>query len=285
MTDMTLRVPTQRRTAAIALLCLGAATLVHAAAPARAEKLKLGNEGVYPPFSMVDPSGKLTGVEPDLAREMCKRMKVECEIIAMDFKALIPSLLQGKFDILVSQLSPTPERKEKLLFGTPIVYNPTTFVVPVTSKYEFTKEGMKGKALKIALQRGAATVKYIQDRYGDSLDYVFYDNPDQMRLDLLAGRINMVFDSKINWTIELISKPEGKDWKLDGGEHWIGDPAIAEGERGFSWAVRKGDDALLARMNAALKEILADCTYTRIRKVYLDITTLAADAACVAKTN
>ena len=51
-------------------------------------------------------------MEPDLAREMCKRMKVECEIIVMDFKALIPSILQGKFDILISQLLPTPERRD-----------------------------------------------------------------------------------------------------------------------------------------------------------------------------
>ena len=29
---------------------------------ARADKLTFGNEGFYPPFSMVDASGKLTGV-------------------------------------------------------------------------------------------------------------------------------------------------------------------------------------------------------------------------------
>jgi hypothetical protein len=31
---------------------------------ARADHLKLGNEGIYPPFSIVDSSGKLTGIEP-----------------------------------------------------------------------------------------------------------------------------------------------------------------------------------------------------------------------------
>jgi len=35
----------------------------------RAEHLKLGNEGVYPPFSVVDSNGHLTGIEPDWARE------------------------------------------------------------------------------------------------------------------------------------------------------------------------------------------------------------------------
>ena len=35
---------------------------------ARANRLKLGNEGVYPPFSMMASTGRLTDVEPDLAR-------------------------------------------------------------------------------------------------------------------------------------------------------------------------------------------------------------------------
>ena len=93
------------------------AALSAIAAPARADHLKLGNEGVYPPFSMVDESGTLKGIEPDWAREMCKRMNADCEFVVMDFKALIPSLLQGKFDALVSQINPLPERKAKALKG------------------------------------------------------------------------------------------------------------------------------------------------------------------------
>jgi arginine/ornithine transport system substrate-binding protein len=264
-------------TAAIA----GGLLALFAAAPASAQKLKFGNEGVYPPFSMVDSNGKLTGVEPELAAEMCKRMNADCEIVAMEFKALIPSLLQNKFDGITTQLSPTPERKEKLAFGMPIFLNPGTFVVKKDTSFAFTKEDFAGKGVKLGLQRGSSMVKYAQDKFGDSLAYVFYDNPDQMKLDLLAGRINMVFDSKINWTIELIEKPEGKDWKIAGGDHWTGDPSVPEADRGYSWVVRKGDEALLKRMDEALASIIKDCTYTKIREKYLKITTLPAEAACI----
>lgn len=269
-----------RRTGAAIRRTLIAFSLLGAGG-AMAETLKFGNEGVYPPFSILSSDGKLTGVEPDLAREMCKRMKVECEVVAMDFKALIPSLLQGKFDGITTQLSPTPERKEKLAFGIPLFLNPGTFVVPKSSSYTFTKAGLAGKGIKLGVQRGSSMVKYSEAMLGDSVAYVFYDNPDQMKLDLLAGRINAVFDSKINWTLELISKPEGKDWKLDGGDHWTGDPSVPEAERGYSWVVKKGDEALLKRMDAALTEMIKDCTYTTIRKKYLDITTLPAEAHCV----
>ena len=275
--------PTRRRLIALAgAISLGLSTLAGAAS-AQAEKLRLGNEGVFPPFSMVGSDGVLKGVEPDLAREMCKRMNVECELIAMDFKALIPSILQGKFDILISQLIPTPERRERLTLSRRLFKNPSTFVVPVNSQYTFTKEGLRGKGIKLALQRGAATTKWAQERFGDAIEYSLYDNPDQEKLDLLAGRVNMLFQLKINATIELISKPEGKGWKLDGGEFDIGQDDIPEANRGLVWAVRKGDDALVKRMNTALDSIFADCTITTIRKKYLDITTSPEDAVCVAK--
>jgi arginine/ornithine transport system substrate-binding protein len=276
--------PTRRRLIALAgALSLGLSALAGAAASAQAEKLRLGNEGVFPPFSMVGSDGVLKGVEPDLAREMCRRMNVECELIAMDFKALIPSILQGKFDILISQLIPTQERRERLTLSRRLFKNPSTFVVPVNSQYTFTKEGLRGKGIKLALQRGAATTKWAQERFGDAIEYSLYDNPDQEKLDLLAGRVNMLFQLKINATIELISKPEGKGWKLDGGEFDIGQDDVPEASRGLVWAVRKGDDALVQRMNTALDSIFADCTITTIRKKYLDITTGPEDAACVAK--
>lgn len=276
--------PTGPRYAAGAnmLAAFVAATVVATASipAADAKTLRVGNEGVYPPFSMVDSDGKPTGIEPDLAREVCKRMNVECEIIAMDFKALIPSILQGRFDFIATQFAPTPERKAKLDYSIPVVLNPSTYVVPKDSDFTFTEEGMKGKGVKLGLQRGSAMVAPAKKTFGDSVEYVFYDNPDQMKLDLLAGRINMVFDSKINWTVTLIEKPEGKDWKTHG-DFWVGEPSIPEDERGFSWVVKKGNTELLEKINAALKEIIADCTYTKIRKKYLSVPSLPAEQACI----
>ncbi|MCK0198872.1 transporter substrate-binding domain-containing protein [Ancylobacter sp. 6x-1] len=278
------RVPHRlRRTALIAAAGLMASGALGAA---QAEKLRLGNEGVYPPFSMVDSNGNLTGMEPELAREMCKRIGAECEIVVMDFKALIPSMLQGKFDGIVTQIAPTPERKDKALFAMPIVYNPATFIVKKDSSYTLTKEGVAGKGIKLALQRGSSLVPYIHDHFGkDTFTEVFYDNPDQEKLDLLAGRVDAVFDSKINWTLELISKPEGKDYMLAGGDHWLGDPAIPEDKRGYSWIFPKTSQALVDRVNTALEGMIKDCTFTTIRKKFVPVATLAAEAACENKVN
>jgi arginine/ornithine transport system substrate-binding protein len=171
----------------------------------------------------------------------------------------------------------------KALFTIPIVYNPDTYVVPASSHYEFTEEGLK--KVRLGLQRGGADLLYIQRVFGDGLPITLYDNPDQIRLDLLAKRIDATFGAKINWTLELINKPEGKDWKLDGGDHWVGDPSVPEDERGLSWIVRKdaAGEVLLKRMNIALDSMIKDCTLTKIRQKYLQISVLKAEAPCVGK--
>ncbi|WP_256988431.1 transporter substrate-binding domain-containing protein [Bordetella genomosp. 9] len=242
-------------------------------APAAAEKLVLGNEGSYPPFSMVNAAGELTGLEPDLAREMCKRMNADCEIVVMDFKGLIPALLQKKLDAVVSQTKPLPERKEKVLFGRPVLFNPDSYVIPANKNYTFTKEGLKG--LRIGLQRGSAQAKYVSEQFGDAVQIVYYDNPDQIRLDLASGRLDLSLGPKISWTNEFLSKPAGKDWKFAGGDLWTGG-----GEAGSSWITRKDTPELLARMNQALDSIIRDCTFTKLRKKYMQVELLPEEAAC-----
>jgi len=247
--------------------------------PARADKLIFGNEGTYPPFSVIDPSGRLTGFEPELAREMCKRMNAECDIVAMDFKALIPSLLAGKLDGVVSQITPTPDRVGHMLFSVVIIQNLYSFVVPADSDYTFTKEGLKG--VRMGLVNGGATSKYIINTFGDSIVPVWYDNMVQIKLELLNGRVDMTFGARINWRFDLLDTPDGKGWKMPDEAFWLGDPKLPEDQRGLSWIVRPGNEALLARMNTALTSMIADCSYTRLREQFIKFSILPAEAHCL----
>jgi ABC-type amino acid transport substrate-binding protein len=264
-------------------LALAIALAVGAGGSAAAEPLLVGNEGTYPPFSMVSTSGDLTGIEPELAREMCKRMEAECEFVVMDFKALIPSLVQGKLDMVASQIKPLPERKERTTFGMPFIYNYDSFVVPADSDYTFTAEGLEG--VKIGVQRGSSQAKYINETFGDAVEPVYFDNPDQIQLDLLSGRIDMTFGAKLNWTRQLIDTDQGEGWKLAGGDYWTGDPSIPEDERGSSWIVQKGNTELIEKMDAALSSMLEDCTFTQIREQYISVAITPAEAACVDKSS
>ena len=56
----------------------------------------------------------------------------------------------------------------------------------------------------------------------------------------------------------------------------------AAGEKvGMSWAVQKGEMALVKKANAALQSIIDDCTYTKIRKKYLSVQLLEEESKCM----
>ena len=94
--------------------------------------------------------------------------------------------------------------------------------------YPYDAAYAKAHASAMTYGLAPANRAMIAEHFGDAVELTNYDNPEQIRLDLLAGRIDATLGPKINWTLELISKPEGKDWKLDGGEFWTGDPSIPE---------------------------------------------------------
>ena len=48
-------------------------------AMAQAKKIKIATEGAYAPWNYME-AGKLDGYEIDLAAELCKRAKLECEV-------------------------------------------------------------------------------------------------------------------------------------------------------------------------------------------------------------
>jgi hypothetical protein len=72
--------------------------------------------------------------------------------------------------------------------------------------------------------------------------------------------------------MNLIEKPEGKDWKLSEEDFWVAGEVV-----GNSWALQKGRLDLLESVNETIAAMVADCTYTKIRMKYLPIQTLAEE--------
>jgi len=236
-------------------------------------ELILGNEGTFPPFSIVGTDGHLSGIEPDLAREMCARLKADCKMVSMDFPALLPSLTTGKIDMIISQLTPLPERLEATEFTRPVMFGPTGYVVPSDWDKGYDNAGMND--VRVGVYKGSSHAKFVETQAPDAVP-VYFANNDQMVLDLKAGRIDVVFGDKINWQLLLLDTPEGKDWKLSP-DIWDTGSKV-----GKSWAVQKGETELVAEIDEILNSIIEDCTYTEIRKKYLpNLQLLDEEASCM----
>ena len=78
--------------------------------------LRVATEGAYPPFNVAEPDGTLKGFEIDLAKDLCRRMGVKCEIAAQAWDGIIPGLQAGKYDVILAGMSATDERRQAVDF-------------------------------------------------------------------------------------------------------------------------------------------------------------------------
>jgi arginine/ornithine transport system substrate-binding protein len=226
-----------------------------------AEKLRIANEGAYHPFNYIDPSGELKGFDVDIAKAICEVMGVEPEFVVQDWDGMIPGLLAKKYETIISSMSITEERKKAVNFTGPYYQVPARFVAPEGSGLVISKEGLKGK--KIGVQRATTYANYLEAKFGDTVEIVYYDTMDNHNLDLKTGRIDAVL-SQAYFMGEWLKKPDGK------GFEFVGEPVTDVQYIGYGAgiAVRKEDTELLQRLNDALDKIIADGTHKSISRKY-----------------
>ncbi|MBP2233135.1 octopine/nopaline transport system substrate-binding protein [Azospirillum agricola] len=254
---------TLRRTATALVVILPA--LVPLAAGA-GERIRIATEGAYAPWNATDPSGALVGFEVDLARELCRRMEAECEIVAQDWDGLLPGLLQRRYDAVMAGMAITAARLERVDFAGPYASEPTAFA---------TMRGASLQALRLPADRldldaaGAETAPALLalraalagrtvgvqvstaqaallERHVPGVTVRGYGKLDEAALDLAAGRVDALAGTRS--AIGALDRGDGA-----GGLALLG-PDIVGGVlgRGVGVAVRKGDAGLRARLDRAI---------------------------------
>jgi lysine-arginine-ornithine-binding protein len=239
------------------ILLVAAATLVFGASAMAAEKLKIGTEGAYPPFNLIDASGQVGGFDVEIAKALCAKMQAECEVVTSDWDGIIPALNARKFDFLAASMSITEERKVAVDFTDPYYTNKLQFIAPKTATFTTEQASLQGKV--IGAQRATIAGTWLEDNLADVVDIKLYDTQENAYLDLTSGRVDGVLADKfVNW--EWLKSETGKDFEFKG------EPVFDNDKIGI--AVRKGDDELREKLNVALKEIIKDGTYKQINDKY-----------------
>lgn len=247
-------------------LILGAVALALAASPASAElkkKYRVATEGAYAPFNWVDPDGSLKGFDVDIAKELCARIKVECEIVAQDWDGIIPGLLAKKYDMIVASMSITEERKQVVDFTGKYYNTPAKFIAKEGASFEFTDAGMAGKV--IGTQRATIHENFLRDNF-PSADIRVYATQDEANADLASGRLDLVLADSVALDEGFLKTDAGKGFAFVGPDYtdpkWFGD--------GAGIAIRKGETDLVDAFNKAIAQIRSDGTYAAINAKYFD---------------
>ncbi|WP_309084360.1 ABC transporter substrate-binding protein [Chelativorans sp.] len=245
-------------------LGLSAAALTFLAGSSLAQdkmQIKIGTEGAYPPFNFLTADGKLEGFDVDIARALCEEMNAECEFVTQDWDGMIPALQAGKFDAIAASMSITPERLEQVDFTNKYYNTPPAVVVPNDSDIAgVTKEDLAGKT--IGVQGSTTHANYAEATYTDS-DVRLYPTAEEYKLDISNGRLDAVMDDIVvlqQW----LDTPDGECCKVAGTVK----PVEEIHGQGVGLAIRKGEDELREKFNAAIEAIRANGKYKEINDKY-----------------
>ena len=246
----------------IALLCLLClllvAIIVYVQVKPEAEAtpapvLKVGTEAGYPPYEFkVDIDGKeqLVGFDIAFAKYIAAELGQEVEIVDMAFDTLLLELNQGRVDIVIAGLSPTPERAEVVELSD-IYYLATQSIVTTkenAAKYS-TYESLDG--CLVGAQQGTIQEAFILE-YLDS-EIITNDKIDNLILELKTGRIDAVVIETPVAQAKLSAHPDLAIAQAIPAEHMDASGNVV--------AVKKGNVELVEKINAMIEEVTTDGTF------------------------
>ncbi|MFI5011335.1 MAG: transporter substrate-binding domain-containing protein [Hyphomicrobiales bacterium] len=226
--------------------------------------LVLLTEAAHPPYAYWGAKGEMTGFEIDLMNAMCVRIKRSCLFKHRDFDRLIPSLVSGKGDAIVSSFEITDERREKFTLSEPYFRMPAIFIARKDASFKaLTPEALADHSIGALRDSPFATLA--EERFPNS-QLTTYATQIEANLDLAADRTDLVIGDEMSLRDWLKTAPEASCCTAVGR---VDDPGRIAGE-GFAVVMRQGEDGLKAKIDAALKEVRADGSYAAIAHRYFD---------------
>lgn len=228
---------------------------------ANANTLTFATEATYPPFESLDASGNMQGFDVDIIHALCDKMHAQCKLVNQAFDSLIPSLQLGKYDAIFGAMNITPAREKQVDFTNSYYANSASIVALKSKKLNQSLQSLSGKT--IGVQSGTTLAQYLQEKYNSKVNVNTYASEQSAFLDLTSGRIDAVMgDTPL--IVQWLKTQTNNDYEMVGApikdEKYFG--------KGYGIAVKKGNLALLSKLNQALSEIKKDGSYDKIVKKY-----------------
>ncbi len=235
-----------------------------APAPAEMPELKVAIDPTYEPFTFKTADGKPTGFDVDIAEALCAEMKRNCVYVEQVWDSMIPGLQAKKYDVIISSMSITDERKQAVDFSDKYYATPSRIVVKEGTAYT-DPASLKGK--KIGVLKGSTQEKYAMGELKPAgVNVVPYEAQDQVYLDIKSGRLDGTVADQVEVNGGFLRKDEGKGYGFVG-------PVLDDIKYfgyGVGVALRKGEDDLRNQLNAAIAAIRGNGVYETVAKKYFD---------------
>jgi ABC-type amino acid transport substrate-binding protein len=217
-------------------------------------QLRIGISPDYPPLAYKDLTFGLSGIEVEFANQLGKGLGKTIVFVETPFPELIRALLEQRIDVIMSGMSITNERAERVSFTDPYAHIGQMALVRTKDRSKFPDVQSFSKL--------ASKVGFVQMTTGEIAAKAFFPvailAPQSTIGDGIAalrkGEIEVfIHDAPTVWRIA--GNPNEKELE---GLYW---PLTKEA---LAWAVRKDDEPLRFTLNRQLEQWRSDGSLKQI---------------------
>jgi polar amino acid transport system substrate-binding protein len=234
---------------------IGVIGMADTASAATADEIKsrgyiaVATEDDFKPFEFVD-NGTPTGYDNEMLALVKKKLSLPIHQQIMPWPGILPGVTTGKYDMAVTAVLVTPERKGTFDFTAPLAESTTYYAIKKGSSIT-SADDLVGKI--VGVQTGSAMLtdlkafdEQLKKTHGGQglKQIVEYQSYPEIYQDLSVGRLDAAANTQINLNSLIKTRPD--NFVLG---QKIGSPVY------IAWAVKKGDTAALQMINGVLLDL------------------------------
>jgi polar amino acid transport system substrate-binding protein len=216
--------------------------------------LQVGSCLDYPPFETVK-GGVEQGFDVDMTDEIAKRLGLKVEWVRADFDTIFTAVAGGQFDMVAAASTITPEREQTVTFSDPYYIARQAIVVNPQQTPDITSGSDIGSGDVVGVQKGTTGKDWAEENLQPKgAEVKTYTSATDAFRDLEGGGVQAVVNdepSSAEYLKEFTSLKIVET--IDTNEHY-----------GFAFA--PDNTGLVAAVNKALADMIADGTYQEIFK-------------------
>lgn len=216
----------------------------------------------FPPFNFADQSGRLSGFNIDLAREICTVLKIEakCQIQAMPYADLEKTLEEGGGEAVMAGLAASASRRERFLFSRPYLGIPARFGRNNAATLAATTVSDLNNR-PVGVVKGTSHEAMLK-AFFPKITQKPFDSYEDMLAALKERKVDAVFSDGLRLPFWVASEASGACCSLFDGPY-LSQKFLGEG---LTIMVRRNDPTLAAAFDQALAELSRN---GRLQELYL----------------
>lgn len=150
----------------------------------------------FAPFSYVNAAGQPVGLSVEMAQKACFEIHLTCEIKAVAFADLVPALLRGDGDAVISGVRTTPALLEKVILTRPYFFSSGQFITRVGMPFDIPDiRTLAGR--RVGFVKGTSHEVFLQHYY-DRSALTPFPTETEMLESLRTGKLDVAFTDSIH---------------------------------------------------------------------------------------